>query len=132
MPSAASSVSLAVGGTLSGGTSTAFALSQRATGLPTIWSRSTAVSGSLVGSETISYSYKLRNSNMEISLQGRLPTVVVDSTTGLDVVAKTCAYDCKITIPRNASTTERTRAIDLAIGHLYALRAGIIAGEAYF
>lgn len=132
MPSAASSVSLAVGGTLSGGTSTAFALSQRATGLPTIWSRSTAVSGSLVGSETISYSYKLQNSNMVISLQGRLPTVVVDSTTGLDVVAKTCAYDCKITVPRNASTAERTRTIDLAISHLFALRAGIVAGEAYF
>lgn len=132
MPSAASSVSLAVGGTLSGGTSTAFALSQRATGLPTIWSRSTAASGSLVGSETISYSYKLQNSNVVFNLQGRLPTVVVDSTTGLDVVAKTCAYDCKITVPRNASTSERTRAIDLAISHLFALRAGIVAGEAYF
>lgn len=69
---------------------------------------------------------------MNIALAGRIPTVVVDSTTGLDVVAKTCAYDAKFSIPRNASTTERTRAIDVAIAHLYALRAGVVAGEAYF
>lgn len=132
MPSATSTVSLAVGGTLSGGTSTNYAISQRAAGLPTIWARSTAASGSLVGSETISYQYKLENNNMKIMLGGRVPTVVVDSTTGLDVVAKTCSYDAKFSIPRNASTTERTRAIDIAIAHLYALRAGIVAGEAYF
>lgn len=132
MPSAASSLSLAVGGTLTGGTASNFALSQRSTGLPTIWSRSTAASGSLVGAETISYSYKLQGSNMSINLAGRVPTVVVDSTTGLDVVAKTCAYDAKFSIPRNASTTERTRVIDVAIAHLFALRSGIVAGESYF
>lgn len=132
MPSAASSLSLSVGGTFSGGTASNFALSQRSTGLPTIWARSTAASGSLVGAETISYSYKLQGSNMNVNLAGRVPTVVVDTTTGLDVVAKTCAYDAKFSIPRNASTTERTRVIDVAIAHLYALRAGIVAGESYF
>lgn len=132
MPSAASSLSLSVGGTLSGGTASTFALSQRSTGLPTIWARSTAASGSLVGAETISYSYKLQGSNMNVNLAGRVPTVVVDTTTGLDVVAKTCAYDAKFSIPRNASTAERTRVIDVAIAHLYALRAGIVAGESYF
>lgn len=132
MPSAVSSVALAVGGTLSGGTSTTFALSQRATGLPTIWARSTAVSGSLVGMESISYAFKVTGANTVFTLGGRVPTVVVDSTTGMDVVSKTCAYDMIMKLPKVASTTERTRCIDVAIAHLYALRAGIVAGEAYF
>lgn len=132
MPSAASTVSLAVGGSLSGGTATVFNLTQRSTGLPTIWSRSTAASGSLVGSETISYAYKVQSSNLILSLQGRSPVVAIDATTGLDVVTKTMSYDVKLSVPRNASLIERTRVIDLAVSHLYALRAGVIAGEAYF
>lgn len=132
MPSAAATVALAVGGSLSGGTSTSFSLSQRAAGLPTIWSRSTAASGSMVGQETISYAYKLQSSNLIVTCAGRLPTVVVDSTTGMDVVSKTVAYDVKFSLPRNASLTERTRAIDVAVAHLFALRAGIVAGESYF
>lgn len=132
MPTASASVALLIGATQSGGTSTSFNLTQRSAGSPTIWSRNNAASGSQVGTETISYSYSVAKSNAIINLNGRLPTVVVDTTTGLDVVAKTCAYDIKLTVPKNASTAERTRLVQVLQAHVYALAQGVINGEAYF
>lgn len=133
MPSATSTLSLAVGATQSGGTANTFNLIQKQqTDKPVVWSKVIAASGSMIGQETIGYSVKNRQQGPNPVIEVRVPTVAVDTTTGMDIVKYTQTVSIDTRLDKRASLAERTRTIDLAIAALYALRSGLIAGEAYF
>lgn len=125
MPQATQTLSLTLNAV-----ATTYNLAQRGVGVPTLWTRAIAGDGSLVAQETISHNLKRASSNQNVTIEGRLPTLI--EINGVSSVKHTGGVKTVLNIPLTMNTAEKTRLCDLAIKGLEAFRAGIIAGESFF
>lgn len=97
--------------------------------LPTMWEAGPA-DGTLTFADTISHKVSSGPSNRNLSI--KCANKVTGTIDGNPAVIRVLSGDLKITFPRDSTTLERTKLIDVFIGLLNNQKANLATAQTYF
>lgn len=97
--------------------------------LPTMW-EVTPADGTLLFADTISHKVSPGPSNRNLTIKAN--SKIVGTVEGLPAVTRVLSGELKFTLPKDSTTAERTKMIDIMIGFLNNQKANLASTQPYY